>query len=276
MSELESVKAAADQTGQSDTALSSADLAKTVRGLKRWVIGLTIVVALMAIGGAATVSVAAWGIFAIPGAMMGTSMEPSAEAIEDTRSEIRSALGDRLDKLDVRAVTIDYGFGPPFPYSLMAGAGDSKSIYVEYRLKDSPTLIAGVLEGSPFGMDVASSGMLPTKGSLSSRMTDEQFERILKAYAVETRAPFGSVRRYGDRSAMMEGRAVPDKVRVGSQEYPSLELWSVTQGTLAKGDRISMDETHNFSGKSYVFHEDSKSGEFTCVGTEPAYGLSGP
>ena len=35
--------------------------------------------------------------------------------------------------------------------------------------------------GGPFGPDLASMGMLPTQGSLQSRMTAEQFDRVLAA-----------------------------------------------------------------------------------------------
>lgn len=272
MQGTEPVEEAGAQVLPHSTGPSTAELARSVRNLRRWMIALTVVVALTVMGGAAMAGVALWGIVGI-GAMSDPTAPTDAMA-DKVRDEIKSALGDKLESVDVRAVEFDYGGKPPFPYSLVDGVGDSKSIYVEYRLKSSPTLVAGVLEG-PMGMDISSSGMLPTRGSLASRMTDEQFAGILKAYAQETKAPLGSVRRYSDQSAMYEGKTSSDMVPVGAKEYPSKELWSASEGIVVKGDRVSLSDTAPYQRKAYVFHEDPKSGEFTYVGTEPAFGFGG-
>jgi hypothetical protein len=274
MNGSEPVEGAAAEMRLPDTGPSTTDLARSVRNLKRWIIALTVLVALTIIGGVAVAGITVWGIVGMGGAMS-DPMAPTEQTVGKARDEIKSALGDRLEKVDVRLVSARYDSSPPFPYSLVDGVGDSKSIYIEYKLKNSSTLVAGVIEG-PMGMDVASSGLLPTRGTLASRMTDEQFAGILKVYAEQTKSPLGSVRRYSDHSAMMEGKVSSDMVPVGAQEYPSKELWSASEGTLVKGDRVAMGDASPFQRKAYVFHEDPKTGEFTYVGTEPAFGMGGP
>jgi hypothetical protein len=273
MSEPEPVQGAGADTSSIDATPSTSELAGSVRRLKRWLVALTVVVALVVVGAIAAAGIIAWGIFGIS-RMDADPTAPTARTIDSVRAEIKSALGDKLESVDVRLVSVGYGEGPPFPYSLIYGVGDDKSVYVQYRLKGSSVLVAGILDG-PFGTDISSSGMLPTRGSLISRMTDAQFTKILAAYAAQTRAPLGSVRRYSDRSSMSDA-PVPDKVPVGAQEFPSKELWSVTQGTVVKGDRVTIDEVSDLEGKSLVFHEDPESGEFTYIGSESDYGMDGP
>ncbi len=183
------------------------------------------------------------------------------------REEIESAFGDELESLDVRTVRVDYG--EPFPFSLISGMpGGEEAIYVEYKLKGVDVVIADV-PGGPWGFDLVNSGILPVRGSLASRMTHEQFGRILRAYAEETEAPLGSVRRYGDSSGMMYyDSPSPDEIVVAGIEYPTKELWSAVEGTLIEGERIDMSLGMDYVRKALVFHEHPETGEFEYLGSE--------
>jgi hypothetical protein len=244
-----------------------AALNKSVRRLTIWLVILTVVVGLtfVCVGGAIVVSVAGFGGFVSDGISQGEL------DTETPMVEIKNALGDKLESADVRSVTIDYGDEVPFPFGLMGAGMDEQSLYVEIHLKDSDVVIAGVLNGM-YGDDLLASGVLPTKGSLTSRMTDEQFKRILDAYAAETKLPLGSVRRYNDVSSEMAepGTAVPETVIIGNKKFKSAELWSAVEGTLVKGDTLKLSGTSFYENgpKAFVFHEDPETGEFTFLGTE--------
>ena len=150
-------------------------------------------------------------------------------------------------------------------------AGDQQFVYVQYRLKDSDVVVADIV-GGPFGPDPTSMGMLPTQGSLQSRMTPEQFDRFLAAYAGETTAPLSGVRRYNDRAEMMmPGSVQGGVVRVGDKKYNAGDLWAAAEGMTVEGDTVGMD-VWSTSRKALIFHEDPKSGAFTFLGTEPALG----
>jgi hypothetical protein len=121
-----------------------------------------------------------------------------------------------------------------------------------------------------YGEGVASSGMLPTKGSLVSRMSPEKFDRLLAAYADETKSPLGAVRRYGDESYFSEtGSKVPDELTVGDRTLPTKELWSAVEGRIIKGDSVDMSGDSDYSRNALIFWEDPATGEFAFLGTEP-------
>lgn len=244
---------------------STVALAASVRRLRVWLIALTSVVVIVVIGALTVVSLMALSLGSISSEATGTS----DEQVASIKREISNALGDRLQSVEVRAVRVEYG-EEPFPYSLLSGGGE-ESPYVEYRLKGSSVLVADLL-GGPYGNDASASGMIPTQGSLASRMTQEQFDRLLAAYAVETESPLGAVRRYGDKSDLMDSGAgsVPDEVTVGNKTFKTAEMWSATQGRVVKGDTINLADESSFMRKALVFREDPTTGEFTFLGTESA------
>jgi len=245
-----------------------AELTGSIRRLKRWLIALTVAVALLV----AALIVAA--VFVVPqaideqdGSAYDVPMGPGAEQVDATRTEIENALGDRLENVEVRLVTMK--FEDP---SMPADAPSEESfVYAEYRLKGSEVLVADIVEG-PFGADPASMGMLPTQGTLQSRMTLEQFERLLAAYGRETAAPLSGVRRYNDRAEwVMPGSAQSVSIEVGDKEYRTKDLWAATEGLRVEGDTVGMD-IWSTNRKALIFYEDPKSGAFTFLGTEPAFG----
>jgi hypothetical protein len=190
--------------------------------------------------------------------------QPSEQQVAEARADVENAFGDRLESVDVRIVQVD------LPEEALAGAPDDAgpppTLYVEYRLRGFETPIAGTLT-DPY-TSVASSGLVPTKGSLVSRMTDEQFDALLVAYAKATPSPLGGVRRYGDSPMEMPGQVVADTIKSGGRSYRTDELWSAREGALVKGDHMSLDDSAYTEGTAHVFHEDPKSGEFTYLGTE--------
>ena len=192
----------------------------------------------------------------------------SAEQLGQTKQEVERAYGDKLQKVEARAITLEIGGGPS-PFTILPGA-DSESIYVEYSLRGSSVVVAGLLGGT-FGNDIASSGMLPTEGSLASRMSLEQFQALLAAYGAETTSPLGSVRRYNDDPYANEsGSKSSDEISVGAQTYPTKELWSAAEGRIIKGGRVDMNDSSSFARKAFIFREDPATGQFTFLGTEAA------
>jgi len=247
---------------------AAAKLVTTVRRLQIWVIVLTVLVALLI--AAVIVGFVRWPRDTDDDQVPANStpvMTVTDQQLATARQEIQSAYGDTLDSLDVCRVTMDYN-----DPSLPAGAGgEEQFIYVNYRLKGSSVVVADIV-GGPFGPDAASMGMLPTQGSLTSRMTQEKFDRLLLAYAAETSAPLSNVRRYNDSIAMMvPGAPQNGVVPVGDKKYKASDLWAASEGLLVEGDRLGM-ETLGASRKALIFYEDPRSGAFTFLGTEPAVG----
>jgi len=241
-----------------------AALETSLRRHRVWLAMLTAILGLFAISALALIGLVSYEL--------GSAFEDtgvSDESAVEAKSEIQQAYGDRLDDVEVRAVKVKYE-EMPFPYSLMGG-DDAKSLYVQYRLKGSDVTVADIVEGGVLGEDVATSGMLPTKGSLTSRMTPEQLDRLLVAYANETNKPLGSVRRYGDSQYPMEpGVAVPDEVTVGNRAYASKELWAANEGRVVEGTEVDLSSESEMSRKALIFHEDPETGEFTFLGIEPS------
>jgi hypothetical protein len=201
---------------------------------------------------------------AIESGYAGDIYQPSEQQVAEARSEVENAFGNRLENLEVRIVQVD------LPEDAFAGApedaGPPPLLYIEYRLKGVSTAIAGTL-ADPF-MSVASSGLVPTKGSLISRMTEEQFDALLAAYAEATPSPLGGVRRYGDSPMEMPGMAGVETIKSGGRTYRTDELWAVKEGVLIAGDHIGMEDSAFTEGTLHVFHEDTKTGEFSYLGTE--------
>lgn len=243
---------------------STADLARSVRRLRVWLAVVTAVVSLFVVGACASGALMLTGF-----SMMGEEFAGvTEEQVAATRREFELELGDRLERIEVRAVAIDYGEAP-FPYAFLEGSTDEKTLYVEYKLKGSDVLVADLV-GGPMGEDAVSSGILPTEGSLNSRMTAEQFDRLLAAFAAETKSPLGVVRRYNDPPMWVGDESpVAAEVTVGTKEYRSKELWSATQGRIVEGDRVDVEHDTG-TRQALIFHEDPKTGVFTYLGTEPS------
>lgn len=235
-------------------------LQKSVRKHRIWLIVITIALSLLLLlNGCSLVMNFGFGMFAGPRIEEGD--------IQQTKNQVKDAYGKRLKSVEVRTVKASYE-GMPFPYSILEG-GLSETLYIEYTLNDSKVVFANVLTEGPMGNDVAASGLLPTKGPLTSRMTAEQLDHFLEAYAKETRDPLGGVMRYGDGLYAMEmGGRTPDEIKVGDKEYATEDLWSATKGLVVSGDKADMDMM-GMESSALVFREDPETGEFTCLGTQP-------
>lgn len=251
-----------------DSGLADAsDLAGALRRLKTWLIVLTVLVALLVAAAIVAAILVHRAIRDRQDPASAGIMSPTAGQVASTRQEIETALGDQLEGLDVRLVTMKFD-DPSMPAD---APGDQQFIYVQYHLRGSGVLVADMV-GGPFGPDPTSMGMLPTQGSLQSRMTPEQFDRFLEAYSDETTAPLSGVRRYNDRAEMMApGSVQAGSVRVGNKKYRASDLWAANEGVTVDGDTVGMD-VWNTSRKALIFYEDPKSGSFTFLGTEPALG----
>ena len=242
---------------------SLAALAKSVRLIKVWLIVLTLALGAFA---AAVVVMQVVGDEGGEGPGYAADMyQPSEEQVAEARAEVEKAFGARLESVDARIVQVE------MPEGAMVGTteepGPPPTLYVEYRLKGLDTPVAGTLMDPT--ASVASSGLVPTMGSLVSRMSDEEFEALLAAYAKVTPSALGGVRRYGDSPAQMPGQVVPDTVKSGGRTYRTDELWAVKVGALIEGDHVSIEESGFTESNVHVFHEDRRTGEFTYLGTEP-------
>lgn len=259
---------AGGDASSSGAASSGPGVEAAVRRLRIWLIVLTVLVALLV---AAAVAAAIW----LPGQLdeaeepgVYPGMTVSDEQLATTQAEIENALGDMIADVEVRRVTMTFD-DPSIPAE---AAGEEQFVYVSFRLADSGVVVADIL-GGPYAPDVSSMGMLPTQGSLRSRMTEREFARFLAAYADETTVPLGSVRRYDDRAemGMMPGTVQSDRIRAGGKSYKVEDLWAATEGLLVEGDTIGMEEMGTMR-KAFIFYEDPKSGAFTFLGTESASG----
>ncbi|MDZ4181073.1 MAG: hypothetical protein U1E29_17870 [Coriobacteriia bacterium] len=233
-------------------------LDRSVRGLRIWLIVLSVAIVLLFLCSCAVVSST---VFGFGGLMMSMDMSVPDEQVEQVTQEVEDAFGDRLEHLDVRAVRVNYG-----EPAWLSGMPAEEVLYVEYRLRGIDVTVASA--ASTYGPELLTAGIVPTRGSLSSRMTDEQFEAILEAYGEQTRSPFGPVRRYSDADPYAYEPTTPkDTIVVAGEEYATATLWAVTEGELVDGDsldRSGMGPT----GKAYIFFEDSEAGTFEFLGTE--------
>jgi hypothetical protein len=206
-------------------------------------------------------------LFSIGMAESGMGNESPRVSVDETRQQIKDAFGDDLDRVEVREVTQSYG-DAPFPFSALAKSSGTKAVYMEYQLRGSDVVVAGLTGDLPIGGSPGPADMIPTKGSLASRMTLPQFKRLLVAYAAETKAPLGAVRRYNDPSPSSSRGGSEATVTIGSQDYAAKELWSATEGMLVKGDEVTDDIETRFERTAHVFREDPVTGEFKSLGTE--------
>lgn len=267
--EPDSLECPGPQESASMTESRIGTLVASVRRIKIWLGVVTALLVLLALASCGAMSVMFLGIGGFPFA---TGMSVSDEQIDAARRDFENGFGSDIESLDVRAVVIEYG-DSGFPFSLVQGAAGEETVYVECHLKSSDVVIADLV-GYMYGLDAASSGMIPTKGSLSSRMTQDQFDRLLEAFAAETDYPLGSVHRYADRDEMMfEGTSVGETILVGDKEYAANELWAATEGRLVEGDRIDVGTEPSATRDALIFHEDPATHEFVFLGTEPSMSM---
>jgi hypothetical protein len=244
-------------------ARGDASLASVVRSLKLikvWLIVLTVI--LVAVGAATVYGLVDEDEPQEP--YYGEMYEPTDQQVADALAEVEEAYGDNLESVEVVAVEVDLG---EEMQGIPEGEGPPPTIYIEYRLKGIATPFAATLM-DPM-MSVSASGLIPTRGSLVSRMSMEQLERLIAAYGDVTSAPIGGVRRYGD-STMMPEQSVADKIKSGGRSYKTDELWSVVEGAIVEGDTVDIEDTAYATSTVHVFHEDPKTGQITYLGTEPA------
>lgn len=242
---------------------SIADLAKSVRRHRIWLTVLTVLMILPLL-------LSCFGLSAIPIALEGLAggmMSIDDEQLERSRDQVEDAYGDRIKELDIRVVTTVYEDGLPF--SFLPNGMDEESLYIECELKDSGVVVADVISMFYGPENLAGSGIIPTKGDLSSRMSEEQLDAVLEAYAAETDSPLGAVRRYSDADEMYgDGSPVPEEVKIGKKAYPSSELWKLTEGLIVEGDTVNGDDESFYTRRAHVFHENPETGEFLYLGTE--------
>jgi hypothetical protein len=261
----EVVMMAEDERIQSDTTAAAPaplppapDLARQVRNLRRWLIGLTLLIVLLVLGACGVGTLLFARFFGV--ADEGSTV--SADQVAAVRQDYAKGLEGDLASLDVRAVSLKFD-GPSFgPLGIPGPVPTEQSVYVEYRLKSSNVVFANVLspEGGP------DTGLLPTQGSLGSSMSDAQFHALVKAYEAQTSAPFGGAHRYSDDRIDDQGPPA-SALSIGGKDYPTKELWAVVQGVVVKGDTFDPNKTMN-SSKALVFHEDPKTHTFTFIGTD--------
>lgn len=209
-----------------------------------------------------------FGMFTIPLALegFGEYMTIEDHQLERARDEVEEAYGQRIKKLDVRVVTMSYD---DTPFSFMSSGMDEELVYIECELKSGVVIADPV--SSFYGVEnLSGSGIIPTRGSLTSRMTDEQLDAALAAYAAETDTPLGSVRRYTDDEMFDETDSVPDEVEIGKKTYASKELWKFVEGLIVEGDTVDGNNESYYSRRAHVFHEDPDTGEFVYLGSESA------
>lgn len=231
-------------------------LTVSVVRLRMWLIALTLAFALLTLGACSPLAL----LFVGATFMDDGSPAPAASSVEDVRRQVGDAYGRRLTDLEVRVVSLSYG-DAPFPFSLVEG--NEKCVYLEAHLNDPDIVIADIVGSSA---DLVSSGLLPTRGPLSERLTDERFARLAAAFRARTESPLGRVFRYREQPSM-DTESLPDEVTVGGATYATEEMWSAVVGRSSVGDRIDLSDSGD-TRDSLVFHEDPGTGEFTYVGTE--------
>jgi hypothetical protein len=227
-------------------------LARSVKRLRVWVIVLTVVVSLLVLGSCAPL--------ALVGLAMGTAgmggPSPSPTNLSSVRSEIQTSLGANLASLQVRSVEVSYPEVSEIPFF----SAKEHLVYVEAHLKDPDVVIADVLgfAGSP-----TESGLLPTKASFASRLSDQQYLALLRAFRAKTDRPVGPISTYADSS---HGSA-DTTVAIDGRYYPASQLWSVTVGRRVSSDR-TFEVKPGARRDCLVFWEEPGTGRFEYVGTE--------
>jgi hypothetical protein len=229
------------------------ELKRSVRRLRIWLGVVTAGLVLLLLGSCSPIAIIAVLAATSNGA-------PSQSEIASLRSSVQSGLGDRLSSLEVRSISIKDPT-TPFPFSAF---GLGHDIYIQGQLKGSGVTIAATV---PQGSDPAASGLVPTQGALTDRMTDAQLDRFLAAFHHETSQPFGGVTRYSPQNS---SAAASGTVTIAGTAYPLQELWSATIGRLVSGNSIDLVSSGSNTTQALVFWENPKTGEFQFLGKESA------
>lgn len=227
-------------------------------------------IALIVVQGIVIAGVIGFGAIAVIGSgMMFPYDEPDESTRQQLEKSIKDAYGDRLTGLSVEEVEIEWddsemGFGPFGPF-LFGGGPPDEALAFSYGLTGTDVKFANVItdvESLSYG------GMLPTRGSISNRLTEEQLLALAKAWSAVSSDPIGGVERYG-RSEMvsMEEASLPPTITVGGKDFASKDLWLVSAGAVAVDGKVSPDEQTT----ARVFSFDPAAKTFVYVADEPGY-----
>lgn len=239
-----------------------AKLEKSNRRLKTWVIVLGVIVAL------AVLMTCAPLVFIPLVAFESFAMSEVDEAqIEAVRSAADDALKGLATDVQVRSVEVMPEDGMGLASDLLLGSGALPVVYVEYRVGSADAVVANMFDPS-FGGTLGASGIIPMLAVGDSRMTEEAFVALLRAYSEQSDEPFGGVLRYGGMPSYPMMGSFEESVTIGGERYKAAELWSVFPGRLVEGDEYRFERDVVGSEESLIFRKDPTTGEFTYVGSE--------
>lgn len=234
-----------------------AQLTASVRRLRVWVIVLSVIVGIGVLGTMSPLAFVALMAFGD-----GSPDVTSAE-VQAVETAVEGAVRGMTDEADVRKVQVSYG-GDSFPFAFMGG---TDMIYVEYKIDDTGVTVANVFNPVP-GTTLLDSGLIPTQAIGDSKLTAEQFARLLDAYAVRSKKPLGGVLPYGASQWSAEPSDT-GTVTIAGGKYAASELWSALPGRTVKGDKVRENRDIVSGRETLVFRLDPGTGEFTYVGSEP-------
>jgi hypothetical protein len=119
--------------------------------------------------------------------------------------------------------------------------------------------------------------MLPSQGSMISKLDDKQVLSLLSAFAKRSDKPAGSFFSYLDSAnGMADPTTVRDSIRISGVDYKTDELWRVSEGVTVTGDTLDAEQFGNHVWRDAIFHMDPATGECTFLGTEPGTGPTLP
>jgi hypothetical protein len=227
-------------------------LTHTMRSLRRWLIALTSLVALVFIVVAAIFAGFAYEYW--QNNSDGTAVTtPTGDQTAAIKTVVSETYADDLDYVNVRRVEVDWTDDTPdMPYSVV------------YKLRDSPVTIEGLVDDS---LDMESGGLTPTLSTLNDQLTAAEFSDLLRAWAQQTDGPMGYVYSYtGDNST--GDYSLGDHLKFGGKDYLADDLWCANEGWVPTQPKTVGDDTPDV--RDLVFRLDPKTDRFTYVGTEPS------
>lgn len=234
----------------------AADVHRSVKVLRVWLIVLTVVVVVL-VGVAGAGVYAAWSYYSM---FNGWAAEgPDADQTTALEGAVKSAYRDALESVKVTELSLERpSAAGPF------GAGYMPRVYsIVYRIKGVSSPFAG-LASTPEDLD--GSGLIPTEGSLSSRLELEQVVSLAAAFKAESDKPIGGMSAYYDND-YVEGQSPPAVIDVAGKEYQTKTLWAVAEGSEPPADKklqpYGMDDV-----RALIFHRDPATGAWTYLGTE--------
>lgn len=246
------------------------DLERRIRNLRRWVIALGAALGVTLLLACALASVLAAPVMLVSTLMAGSEgpwgQASGPDTSDELRDEITAVYKESLTSVEVKRVSVVYEDEPA-----LLGMGGEPAYAVEYRLKGSPVTIANVV--SEFDGNLVSSGLLPPKGTLKSKLDPNQLITLLKAWDKHSPKPFGGVLRYDEALSLGSDfdpsvrASQPDEIVVGETTYKTSDLWVVFPGRTASGSKVKAEMMDSGQTVS-VFHIDRKAGRFRYVGEE--------